>query len=229
VTPAGKAYWRELVLRRRRQVDPSARAFEAELLANGAVAACAPVPAGPVCAYVPVGGEPGSLAMLDAMRAGGREVLLPVVPGAGPAVVGPPGPAMSPSRLAVVGPSGPAMPPSGLAMPPPGPLGWALYLGADSLVPGPLGLRQPAGPDLGPAAITDAALVLVPALAVDRRGVRLGRGGGWYDRTLPLARPGTPLLAVVRDDEVFDVLPRDPHDVPVTAVLTPHGGPRPLP
>lgn len=106
------------------------------------------------------------------------------------------------------------------------PLSWAPYLGPESLVAGPLGIRQPAGPDMGASAITAAALVLVPALAVDRLGVRLGRGGGWYDRSLPLARPGTALLAVVRDEEVVDELPREPHDVAVTGVVTPTAGPR---
>jgi 5-formyltetrahydrofolate cyclo-ligase len=71
-------------------------------------------------------------------------------------------------------------------------------------------------------------LVLVPALAVDQYGVRLGRGGGYYDRTLPLAAPGTPLVAVVRDDEVVASLPVQPHDVPVSAALTPRKGLVPL-
>jgi 5-formyltetrahydrofolate cyclo-ligase len=107
-----------------------------------------------------------------------------------------------------------------------GQLGWAPYLGPSSLVAGPLGILRPPGPDLGGSAISEAALVLVPALAVDRFGVRLGRGGGWYDRSLPLARPGTPLLAIVRDDEVVDRLPSEPHDVRVTGVVTPTAGPR---
>ena len=46
--------------------------------------------------------------------------------------------------------------------------------------------------------------MLVPALAVDRRGVRLGRGAGFYDRSLPLAAPAARLVAVVRDDELVD-------------------------
>jgi 5-formyltetrahydrofolate cyclo-ligase len=105
-----------------------------------------------------------------------------------------------------------------------GPLDWADYTGAGSLQAGPLGLREPIGPPLGAAVIATAALVLVPALAVDWYGSRLGRGGGHYDRTLPLADPGTPLVAVVRDDEVLASVPVQPHDVPVTAVLTPRRG-----
>ncbi|MDQ3825225.1 MAG: hypothetical protein M3319_16065, partial [Actinomycetota bacterium] len=74
------------------------------------------------------------------------------------------------------------------------------------------------------AVIATAALVLVPALAVDWHGTRLGRGGGHYDRTLPLASPGIPLVAVVRDDELLASVPVQPHDVPVTAALTPRRG-----
>ena len=73
-------------------------------------------------------------------------------------------------------------------------------------------------------AIAEAALVLVPALAADRRGVRLGQGAGYYDRTLLAAAPGTELLCLVRDDEFVPRLPEDPHDVRVTAVLTPGRG-----
>lgn len=111
---------------------------------------------------------------------------------------------------------------------PRGSLDWAEYTGAGSLRAGPLGLREPTGPRLGCAAIATAVLVLVPALAVDWRGIRLGRGGGHYDRTLPLATPGTPLVAIVRDDEVLASVPVQPHDVPVTAALTPGRGLFPL-
>ena len=69
-----------------------------------------------------------------------------------------------------------------------------------------------------------ASAVLVPALAVDRRGVRLGRGGGYYDRSLALCRPGTRLIAVVRDDEIVEELPSEAHDVRMTHALTPRQG-----
>ena len=67
-----------------------------------------------------------------------------------------------------------------------GPLDWARYEGPDGLVAGPFGLREPAGTRLGRDAVRRAVLVLLPALAADRSGVRLGQGGGFYDRTLPL-------------------------------------------
>jgi 5-formyltetrahydrofolate cyclo-ligase len=54
--------------------------------------------------------------------------------------------------------------------------------------------------------------------------VRLGRGAGFYDRSLPLAAPTALLVAVVRDDELVDRLPAEPHDVRMTHALTPHGG-----
>jgi len=68
------------------------------------------------------------------------------------------------------------------------------------------------------------ALVLVPALAVDKNGVRLGRGAGHYDRSLADTASGTHLVAVVRDQEIFEALPAERHDIRMTAVLTPNRG-----
>jgi 5-formyltetrahydrofolate cyclo-ligase len=105
-------------------------------------------------------------------------------------------------------------------------LDWARYAGdlvPASLAPAAAGLLEPAGPRLGPAAITEADLVVVPALAVDRTGVRLGRGGGSYDRALARVAPGTLLVAALYDGELVDRLPADPHDVRVHAVATPAG------
>ncbi|MEJ2885300.1 5-formyltetrahydrofolate cyclo-ligase [Actinomycetospora aeridis] len=105
------------------------------------------------------------------------------------------------------------------------PLDWAEYTGVASLGPGPHGLLEPTGPRLGVGAIADAGLVVVPALAVDHRGVRLGRGGGHYDRSLPLAGPRTRLVALVGDDGlVRDDLPAEPHDVRVHAAWRPSSG-----
>lgn len=106
----------------------------------------------------------------------------------------------------------------------PGPMRWAVYTGPDALVPARFGLREPAEPHLPPDALAAAEVVLVPALAVDRRGTRLGRGAGFYDRTLHAARPDARLVAVVHDHEFVDHLPGEPHDVRMTHVLTPSGG-----
>lgn len=103
-------------------------------------------------------------------------------------------------------------------------LDWAAFRGESSLAAtGPVDLREPTGSRLGPAALRTAGLVLVPALAVDRRGIRLGAGGGYYDRALSAIAPGAATLAVVFADEVLDVLPAEPHDRPVTGALTPAG------
>ncbi|TCN35248.1 5-formyltetrahydrofolate cyclo-ligase [Kribbella orskensis] len=99
-------------------------------------------------------------------------------------------------------------------------LGWGLAPGAADLVPGRHGLSEPPV-DLGADAITSAELVICPALAVDLSGVRLGRGGGSYDRALARVSPGTPVWAVVHEREILDSLPADPHDRPVHAALTP--------
>lgn len=77
---------------------------------------------------------------------------------------------------------------------------------------------------LGVNAIARADLVIVPALAVDEQGVRLGRGGGSYDRALARVRPGVPVVALLHDGELAHTLPAQRHDLRVTAVITPTGG-----
>jgi 5-formyltetrahydrofolate cyclo-ligase len=105
-----------------------------------------------------------------------------------------------------------------------GDLDWASYEGPDSLVPGPRGLREPAEPPRGVRAVASADAVLVPALAVDRAGRRLGRGGGSYDRALARVGPLVPLIALLYDDEIVAYVPAERHDVPVRAAVTPRGG-----
>ena len=101
-------------------------------------------------------------------------------------------------------------------------LDWAHYDG--SLARSPfLEVAEPTGSRLGRAAIAGADLVLVPALAVSFAGVRVGRGGGSYDRALARVSPGTPVVALLYEDELRPALPAAPHDRPVTAVLTPSG------
>lgn len=186
---AAKTALRRELISARRTVEPARRTRRDAELAIGACAlAAGRGPAALVCAYLPVGGEPGSIAMLDALREAGHVVLLPVVP------------------------------------PAPGSLDWARYEGPGSVTAGPLGLREPTGARLGVAGITSASVVLVPALAVDRRGNRLGRGGGYYDRTLPLAGPDALVTAVIDDGELLDAIPTEPHDVRVAAVLRPATG-----
>jgi 5-formyltetrahydrofolate cyclo-ligase len=99
-------------------------------------------------------------------------------------------------------------------------LDWAVYQAGE-----PVHWRSPAGPRLGEAAIGEAALVVAPALAVDPHGVRLGRGGGSYDRALALAAADAQVVALLYDGELLgEPLPVEPHDRRVTAVITPSRG-----
>jgi 5-formyltetrahydrofolate cyclo-ligase len=103
-------------------------------------------------------------------------------------------------------------------------LDWASYEGPDSLRPGPRGLAEPGEPPRGMDAVARADLVLVPALAVDRGGVRLGRGGGSYDRALARVAPGIPTIALLYDGELLDEVPADDHDQRVRLVARPSAG-----
>ena len=86
---------------------------------------------------------------------------------------------------------------------------------------------RPNEPDMSalPAqALNQADLILVPALAIDHAGIRLGRGGGWYDRALDLRAEQAPVVGICWPGEfVEDPLPHLDHDLPVDAVLTPEG------
>lgn len=146
-----------------------------------------------VAAYVSVGGEPGTLTLLDALRARGVRVLLP-------------------------------------ALLPDNDLDWGAYEGEGSLARvqhgGKMPLFEPSGERLGPDAVTAADAVLLPGLAVDARGMRLGRGGGSYDRVLArLERAGVhpALVVLLYDSEVVERVPEEAHDRPVHAVVTPSG------
>src|SRR6516165_3025146 len=147
-----------------------------------------------VCAYVPVGTEPGSIDMVDMLLRRSRRVLLPVARTTGPGIQGVPLP-----------------------------LRWGEYR-PGALVPGPWGVLEPAEPVLRQSALGEADLVIVPALAVDRQGVRLGRGRGFYDRSLGGRDPHARLVEMVRDAEFVDELPAEAHDVPMTHVIAPRRG-----
>jgi 5-formyltetrahydrofolate cyclo-ligase len=105
-----------------------------------------------------------------------------------------------------------------------GDLDWASYEGPDSLEAGPRGLLQPTEPVRGVGTVARADVVLVPALAVDVSGNRLGRGGGSYDRVLARVGPQVPVIALLYDGELLPAVPVMPHDQPVRAVARPRHG-----
>jgi 5-formyltetrahydrofolate cyclo-ligase len=189
VATVGKAALRERLLATRRSVSDSVRAEEARYLVDHVKTLvnsdCT------VCAYVPVGDEPGSIEMLDVLLRRSGRVLLPVA--------------------RTTDDENPVA------------LQWGEYRPGE-LVAARFGLLEPAGPWLPATTLTEASVVLVPTLAVDRAGVRLGRGRGFYDRTLVHRDPRARLVAVIRDQELLDELPHEPHDVPMTHALTPGRG-----
>jgi 5-formyltetrahydrofolate cyclo-ligase len=186
VATEGKAALRERLLAARRSSSDGDRAEQASALLDHVVRLM--IDGGTVCAYVPVGAEPGSIELLDALLRRADRVLLPVA-------------RTTADDDAVA-------------------LQWGEYR-PGQLETARFGLLEPPGPWLPAAAVAEAGVVLVPALAVDRAGARLGRGRGFYDRTLVLRDPQARLIAVVRDEELLDEVPHEPHDVPMTHALTP--------
>jgi 5-formyltetrahydrofolate cyclo-ligase len=191
VSQPDKALLRAEILARRRLLTRGTRVVTASSVREHVVAAVRGAGAARVCAYVPLGTEPGSQVLLDALTVGGVDVLVPVL--------------LNDMDL-----------------------DWAMYEGPWSLVTTARGLREPAGTRLGVAAIAAADVVIVPALAVDRAGRRLGRGGGSYDRALTRVRPGVPVVALLHDGELVDRVPVAAHDRAVTHVVTPGGGWQPV-
>lgn len=102
-------------------------------------------------------------------------------------------------------------------------LDWAVYDGPDRLVRARRGLLEPAGELLGRDAVATADVVLTPGLAVDRTGMRLGQGGGCYDRALGRVPVGTFTCTLLYDGELVEEVPAAAHDRPVTAAVTPAG------
>jgi 5-formyltetrahydrofolate cyclo-ligase len=105
-------------------------------------------------------------------------------------------------------------------------LDWAEYRGPEAMERTARGLLEPTGERLGRNAVAQAHAVLLPGLAVDDRGVRLGRGGGSYDRVLArLQEAGVhpSLIVLLYAHEVVESVPQEPHDHLVDAVVTPEG------
>ncbi len=104
---------------------------------------------------------------------------------------------------------------------PDGTLDWVAYDPAAPTTVTPLGITEPAGERLGADALGECAVVVVPALAVDHSGHRLGRGAGYYDRAL--AGITRPVCALVFTHELLESVPYEPHDIPVDLAVTPDG------
>jgi 5-formyltetrahydrofolate cyclo-ligase len=101
-------------------------------------------------------------------------------------------------------------------------LDWAEYDGSDEATDD-FGMPAPTGAVLGPIAINSVDLIVVPAASVDRTGMRLGWGRGYFDKTLGSMENCPPVYAVIFDDELVDTVPSERHDQRVDGVVTPSG------
>jgi 5-formyltetrahydrofolate cyclo-ligase len=172
-----KAALRSRVLAARAALSPETRAALGAALGDRLLALPEVSAARTVAGYVGVGTEPPTLPWLDALRARGVTVLLPLLR-------------------------------------PDSSLDWGTYGGV--LVDGRLGLREPL---VGGESLPSADVVVVPGVAYDAAGNRLGRGGGSYDRALSSVT--VPVVGLALDDEVVPVVPVAAHDRRVDVVVTP--------
>ncbi len=100
-------------------------------------------------------------------------------------------------------------------------LDWTVATPDGDIAEGLFGLPEPVGELLGPIAVNDVDLLVIPAASVDRSGMRLGWGRGYFDKTIGSMQRCPPVYAVIFDTELVDEVPRDIHDQPVTGVVTP--------
>ncbi len=100
-------------------------------------------------------------------------------------------------------------------------LDWAVAEEEGDTAEGLFGLPEPVGEVLSPVAVNDVDLLVIPAAAVDRSGMRLGWGRGYFDKTIGSMEKCPPVYAVIFDSELLDEVPRDLHDQPVSGVVTP--------
>jgi 5-formyltetrahydrofolate cyclo-ligase len=101
-------------------------------------------------------------------------------------------------------------------------LDWAPYDASDE-VEDFAGMPAPTTEILNPMAIDNVGLIIVPAATVDRTGMRMGWGQGYFDKTLGSMQKCPPVYAVIFDDELVDSVPSEVHDKTVDGVVTPGG------
>jgi 5-formyltetrahydrofolate cyclo-ligase len=101
-------------------------------------------------------------------------------------------------------------------------LDWAPYDASDEMAD-MQGMPAPTSDVLSPMTINDVGLILVPAATVDRSGMRMGWGQGYFDRTLGSMESCPPVYAVLFDEELVDSVPSEVHDKRVNGVVTPSG------
>jgi 5-formyltetrahydrofolate cyclo-ligase len=194
---AAKATLRDQLLTKRRSLSGAVRAAAAARVQAATIDLVRHQNPSTTAAYVPVGPEPGGPGLPEALAGALTALRLP--------------PSAQPARLLLP------------VLRPDRDLDWAVHGGPGTLAPAPRGLREPVGPRTGPDAVRTADLLIVPALAVDRTGLRMGRGGGSYDRALARATRAF-VVALLHDGELLDAVPAEPHDLPVHAVITPGYG-----
>lgn len=169
-----------------------------------------------VSGFWPIGTEIDPRPLMQALANRGATLALPTIE---PPLISGEG-----DHVVVVGLMPPPNPPPALRVSPlksGGNLLFRAFSFGDDLVEGPMKIMQP----LGSAQEVSPDILLVPLLAFDGRGFRLGYGGGYYDRALAFLRAQKKVMAIglAFAGQMVDQIPTEPHDAPLDAILTEEG------
>lgn len=96
----------------------------------------------------------------------------------------------------------------------------ALKVGKRTFVPDHAGILEIKQPGAIRGDVKDIDLVIVPGIAFDLDGHRIGYGGGWYDRFSEKVSPGTAFIGVAFEEQIVKAIPRQPHDIKLDAIVT---------
>ena len=87
---------------------------------------------------------------------------------------------------------------------------------------GPYGIKEPKGDGVFAKDLTDLGAIILPGLAVDVKGTRLGKGKGFYDRVLVQLKENTKRIVLLFDLEFILEVPKESHDQPIHTIATPY-------
>ncbi len=88
------------------------------------------------------------------------------------------------------------------------------------LSPGHMGIPEPSFNNTYPLSIDEVNMIIIPGVAFDYSGNRLGYGGGYYDMLLAQRKKKAPIIALAYEEQLVDEIPSEPHDIKIDMIIT---------